>query len=176
MPAIWPDAPITFALCLPLLGRTPEYLERGHNLNVGETSVADRFAMKTQPSGMANMPKPVTRFSHVATLAFALSTLVSGAAVAQDAAQQPGCTTTNGVSVGADCKSDAAASPEATTENGMPATKHQEEVLGADKNAAQGQNMDATGAGGAELPATQHQQDVIQKPGSSEGQQKQPGQ
>lgn len=57
----------------------------------------------------------------------------------------------------------------------MPATKHQEEVLGADKNATKGQNMDPTGAGGAQLPATQHQQDVIKKPGTG-GSETQPGQ
>ena len=122
------------------------------------------------------MRKILSRASNMTTLTFAVMIAAGGVAAAQDAAQQPGCTTTNGVSVGADCKADSTASPEAVTENGMPATKHQEEVLGADNNAAQGQNMDATGAGGTELPATQHQQDVMQKPDNAEGQQKQPGQ
>jgi hypothetical protein len=46
--------------------------------------------------------------------------------------------------------------------------------LGTGKNASQGQNMEATGTGGGQLPATQHQQDVIQKPAGED--QKQPGQ
>lgn len=115
------------------------------------------------------------RPSNLRALAFALITLASGVALAQDAAKQPGCTTVNGVSVGADCQAGAGDPSAATTEGGMPATKHQEEVLGGDKNASQGQNMEATGAGGGQLPATQHQQDVMKKPAGGEGQ-KQPGQ
>ena len=121
------------------------------------------------------MTLPCARSSNIATLAFVLVFALGGAASTQDAAKQPGCTTTNGVSAGADCQSGSSTSPVATTENGMPATKHQEEVLGADKNATKGQNMDPTGAGGAQLPATRHQHDVIKKPGTG-GSETQPGQ
>ena len=58
---------------------------------------------------------------------------------------------------------------------GQPCDQAAGEALGTDKNAAQGQNMEATGAGGTQLPATQHQQDVMQKPGTGEEPQKQPG-
>jgi hypothetical protein len=48
----------------------------------------------------------------------------------------------------------------------MPATQHQQEVLKTDDKAAQGGNMEATGAG-AEMPATKHQQEVLtKKPGA----------
>ncbi|MGD9895014.1 MAG: hypothetical protein AB7I59_21355 [Geminicoccaceae bacterium] len=122
------------------------------------------------------MLNTLTRASKIATLSFALGLAAGGAAMAQDAAEQPGCTTVNGVSVGADCEAEGAGSAAGAVENGMPATKHQEELLGTDESASQGQNMEATGAGGAELPATQHQADVMQKPAGGEEQQKAPGQ
>src|SRR4051812_7095583 len=100
-----------------------------------------------------------------ATLAVVLSLCVgTGAALAQDKSQQPGCTTSNGVSTGAGCKTDETGSAAGAVENGMPASKHQQEVLRTDK-ATKGQNMSTTGAGGTQLPATQHQQEVLQKPG-----------
>ena len=46
----------------------------------------------------------------------------------------------------------------------MPATKHQQDVLRTDDKAPQGQNMEATGAGGGAMPATKHQQDVLKQP------------
>ena len=51
----------------------------------------------------------------------------------------------------------------------MPVTKHQQELLKTDDKAPQGQNMDASGAGGGTLPATQHQQEVLKKPDAATG-------
>src|SRR3954470_15277344 len=106
-----------------------------------------------------------------ATLAVVLSLCAgTGAAMAQDKSQQPGCTTSNGVSTGAGCKTGETGSAAGAVENGMPASKHQQEVLRTDDKATKGQNMSTTGAGGTQLPATQHQQEVLQKPGTAGGQ------
>ena len=98
-----------------------------------------------------------------------LATTGSSAGVyAQDASKAvpvEGCTTANGVSTGAGCSQKTGGGADAgAVEQGMPATKHQQELLKTDDNAPQGQNMDASGAGGGTLPATQHQQDVLKKP------------
>ena len=106
-----------------------------------------------------------------ATFAVMLSLCVgTGAAMAQDKSQQPGCTTSNGVSTGAGCATGETGSAAGAVENGMPATKHQQELLRTDDKATKGQNMSTTGTGGAQLPATQHQQEVLQKPGTAGGQ------
>src|SRR3954463_9488239 len=81
-----------------------------------------------------------------ATFAVMLSLCVgTGAAVAQDKSQQPGCTTSNGVSTGAGCKTGETGSAAGAVENGMPASKHQQEVLRTDDKATKGQNMSTTG-------------------------------
>lgn len=98
---------------------------------------------------------------------FLAMTGICASTQAQDApkaANQPGCTTVNGVSTGAGCNQGAGnAAATGGVENGMPATKHQEEVLKAGDKVAQGQNLDATGPAGGGMPATQHQQDVLKK-------------
>ena len=111
---------------------------------------------------------PGTHCLPAATFAVMLSLCAgTGAAVAQDKSQQPGCTTSNGVSTGAGCKTGETGSAAGAVENGMPASKHQQEVLRTDDKATKGQNMSTTGAGGTQLPATQHQQEVLQKPGKA---------
>ncbi len=66
-------------------------------------------------------------------LAFLAMTGICTSPHAQDAskaANQPGCTTANGVSTGAGCKQGAGnAAATGGVENGMPATKHQQDVL-----------------------------------------------
>lgn len=101
-------------------------------------------------------------------LAFLAMTGICASTHAQDAskaANQPGCTTANGVSTGAGCnRGGGNAAATGGVENGMPATKHQEEVLKTDDKATQGQNLDASGQGGGDMQATKHQQDVLKKP------------
>ena len=103
----------------------------------------------------------------VGTATFALMLALSagsGAVMAQDQSQQPGCTTSNGVATGKGCEADATSGAAGAVESGMPATKHQQEVLRTDDKAPKGENMSTSGTGGAQLPATQHQQEVLQKP------------
>ena len=96
-------------------------------------------------------------------------TVVFGLSSATQAQETPkpdevGCTTVNGVATGPGCDAGAGGTPAAKVENGMPATEHQQDVLRTDDKASQGQNMEATGAGGGSLPQTEHQADVLKQP------------
>ena len=101
-------------------------------------------------------------------MTFAAILGLSSAALSQDAPKpgEVGCTTVNGVATGPGCESAAGTSTEGKVESGMPATEHQQKVLRTDDKAPQGQNMEATGAGGGAMPATEHQQDVLKQPDS----------
>jgi len=102
----------------------------------------------------------------VAALIMGLATTAAFAQTTPKPGEQAGCTTANGVASGAGCQQQDNGSAAGGVENGMPATQHQQEVLKTDDKAAQGGNMEATGAG-AEMPATKHQQEVLtKKPGA----------
>ena len=84
----------------------------------------------------------------VAALIMGVASTVAFAQTTPKPGEQAGCTTANGVAVGAGCQKEDNGSAAGGVENGMPATKHQQELLKTDDKAAKGGNMEAAGARG----------------------------